>query len=250
MRLYYVVVLLVVINGLMLIWQFLRPEPAKVDVPATDYGTQKLILYDEYKKEQQSTTQENNESNSGGANEGGANEGDAEPVIQTAVNESTKAVPEGTAICYSVGPLKTENLAQQVQKQLSVAQIGTVTIRGGSSASQYWVFTPPHASYAAAQTVAAELKAKQIKDFQILVSAGKQNAISLGLYTDRRAAQRRMAKLESLGFQVQMDEIKRGVKQYWLDYPANGENPLPNSVFEELKKEYPALQLDKREGAC
>ncbi|GLS06255.1 hypothetical protein GCM10007860_34310 [Chitiniphilus shinanonensis] len=77
-----------------------------------------------------------------------------------------------------------------------------VTVQTLHSAEQakVWVYIPPQASLEDAKKKAAELEALGIEDYFVVNNGGRwQNAVSLGVYSTREAADRRLTTLREQG---------------------------------------------------
>ena len=66
------------------------------------------------------------------------------------------------------------------------------------------------------QPVVEDLSSQGIEDYFI----GRQNFISLGVFSDRATAERRREEIEQYGYQPQVEQRFRTTSQYWLDLEA------------------------------
>jgi len=80
-----------------------------------------------------------------------------------------------------------------------------------------WVFIPAPATRAAGDQVLAKLKAGGIEDALEMPGPNDGSVISLGLFSESRRAQARVALAQSLGFNPGTADRKRTGNVYWVD---------------------------------
>lgn len=145
------------------------------------------------------------------------------PVAQ-AVPANTSAAPPKVVVsqprlCYSLGPFgaKPKAIAMVARFKQRGVKARLRNIRQ-TQVSAYWIYLPPYPSTAAAAAVTRKLAAKGYHHYYIVVAAPNTNAVSLGLFRERSGANRRLARLRSLGFHPRL-QVRTAVKDlYWLDY--------------------------------
>jgi hypothetical protein len=146
--------------------------------------------------------------------------------------------------CRMVGPLLAESDAKTISEQLAVqgfgSQVRTEQVRKPSG---YWVFMPAMPAADARRTV-AELDARGLTDHYV----GKQNYISLGIFSRKEKAQQHLDHIKALGFDAILDQRYRTRTQYWLEV-ADGDIPLPASrVWEEIQEQFPDIRA--QDASC
>ncbi len=120
--------------------------------------------------------------------------------------------------CISVGPFR----------DVSEAARAASTLRGGGYDPRQrvadgdvwagvWVYLPLPASQTAADQVLAKLKAGGIDDALQMPGPNDGSVISLGLYSDSKRAQSRVAQVQALGFNPGIADRKRTGNVYWID---------------------------------
>ena len=152
--------------------------------------------------------------------EEGADEQPAVPEVVANAGEVTTGVEE---TCHTIGPLAREDDAAAIRTQLSAA--GYLTrLRSDAvrKPSGYWVYMPAMPA-GEARRIVAELDANGMTDYYI----GKQNYISLGIFSRESKAQLRLDQIRNLGFDAILDRRYRIRSEYWLDVKAGG-TPLPD----------------------
>lgn len=145
--------------------------------------------------------------------------------------------PPPALICQTVGPFRDQANAHRVEKQLR--QQGYIPrLREGKVREQagYWVYLPAMPRKRAREIV-ADLDAHGMKDYYI----GKQNFISLGIFTSRSKAEDRRRRVAQLGYDAVLDPRYRNRKVYWLDMEASRESLAGRPLWQKLSENYPKI---------
>jgi hypothetical protein len=120
--------------------------------------------------------------------------------------------------CISVGPFR----------DVSEAAHAASTLRGGGYDPRQrvadgevwagvWVYLPLPPSRPVADQVLAKLKAGGIDDALEMPGPNDGPVISLGLYSESKRAQSRVAQVQALGFNPGIADRKRNGNVYWID---------------------------------
>ena len=120
--------------------------------------------------------------------------------------------------CVTVGPFR----------DVSEASHAASTLRGGGYDPRQrvvdgevwaglWVYLPLPSSRAASDQLAAKLKAAGIDDALEMPGPIEGSVISLGLYSEQKRAQARVAQAQALGFNPGIADRKRTGNVYWID---------------------------------
>ena len=120
--------------------------------------------------------------------------------------------------CISVGPFR----------DVSEAAHAASTLRGGGYDPRQrvadgevwagvWVYLPLPATRAVADQTLAKLKAGGIDDALEMPGPNEGSVISLGLYSESKRAQTRVAQAQALGFNPGIADRKRNGNVYWID---------------------------------
>jgi hypothetical protein len=120
--------------------------------------------------------------------------------------------------CISVGPFR----------DVSEAAHAASTLRGGGYDPRQrvadgevwagvWVYLPLPAARPAAEQTLAKLRAGGIDDALEMPGPNEGAVISLGLYSDAKRAQSRVAQAQALGFNPGIADRKRNGNVYWID---------------------------------
>jgi hypothetical protein len=131
--------------------------------------------------------------------------------------------------CISVGPFR----------DVSEAAHAATTLRGGGYDPRQrvadgdvwagvWVYLPLPSSRAADDQLLAKLKAGGIDDALEMPGPSDGSVISLGLYSEPKRAQARVAQLQALGFNPAIADRKRTGSVYWIDIDLKPTDSLLN----------------------
>ena len=131
--------------------------------------------------------------------------------------------------CISVGPFR----------DVSEAAHAATTLRGGGYDPRQrvadgdvwvgvWVYLPLSPSYAAGDQILAKLKAAGIDDALEMPGPAEGSVISLGLYSEPKRAQARVAQAQALGFNPGIADRKRTGNVYWIDIDLKPTDSLLN----------------------
>lgn len=136
--------------------------------------------------------------------------------------------PEGT--CHTVGPFPAHARAQDVVSALAAVQVESV-LRTAQIAqpSGYWVYLPSMPS-PAAKRIVDDLSAKGVKDYFL----GRQNFISLGVFSDRYSAERRLRAIADLGYQPKLEPRFLTQEVFWVDVAESPGVPITQEQWTNL----------------
>jgi hypothetical protein len=131
--------------------------------------------------------------------------------------------------CISVGPFR----------DVSEAAHAASTLRGGGYDPRQrvaegevwagvWVYLPLPAARSVADQTLAKLKAGGIDDALEMPGPNEGSVISLGLYSEPKRAQARVAQVQALGFNPGIADRKRTGNVYWIDIDLKPTDSLLN----------------------
>ena len=131
--------------------------------------------------------------------------------------------------CISVGPFR----------DVSEAAHAASTLRGGGYDPRQrvadgevwagvWVYLPLPATRSVAEQTLAKLKAGGIDDALEMPGPNEGSVISLGLYSEAKRAQARVAQAQALGFNPGIADRKRTGNVYWIDIDLKPTDSLLN----------------------
>ena len=131
--------------------------------------------------------------------------------------------------CISIGPFR----------DVSEAAHAASTLRGGGYDPRQrvadgeiwagvWVYLPLPAVRSVAEQTLAKLKSGGIDDALEMPGPNEGSVISLGLYSESKRAQARVAQAQALGFNPGIADRKRNGNVYWIDIDLKPTDSLLN----------------------
>lgn len=213
----YLLILLLLVNVLLFGWMAMHPvtEEEKV-LPPVAPGIAQLRLLSE-QQVAESTPDEKSEDQEIAAGSDGQ---EPQEIVRT---------------CYTLGPMMSEKALEKLRSRLEERgySVETRSIEQQETAGS-WVYLPPYENRKQALKIAAELARKGIKDYYVVTDKEFRNAVSLGLFSDKGRANRRMAHIRTLGYQPRKMVRYRDRTYHWLDYDETSDAPLPEDVWSDL----------------
>ncbi|HEY2633398.1 MAG TPA: hypothetical protein VGI51_01685 [Steroidobacteraceae bacterium] len=155
----------------------------------------------------------------GGTDASRADSGDgAKPALLTNVKR-----------CISVGPFR--DVAEAAHAATTLRSGGydpRQRVADGDVWAGVWVYLPLPAARAAGDQILAKLKAGGIDDALEMPGPNDASVISLGLYSESKRAQARVAQAQALGFNPGIADRKRTGNVYWIDIDLKPTDSLLN----------------------
>jgi hypothetical protein len=143
---------------------------------------------------------------SGSASSAAAGEG-AKPGLLTNVKR-----------CISVGPFRDVSEAAHAATTLRTAGYDPrQRVAEGDVWAGVWVYLPLPPARSNAEQLLAKLKAGGIDDAMEMPGPNEGSVVSLGLYSEPKRAQARVAQAQALGFNPGIADRKRTGNVYWID---------------------------------
>lgn len=158
-------------------------------------------------------------------------EQEAEPAPQP----EPEPEPEPAIACLSVGPFADEAGANAVREQLNAT--GLDPQQRSESVQQpagFWVYLSARPSDEA-RAIVEDLTRRGVEDYFV----GRQNFISLGIFSDRTTAERRREEIEGYGYEPQLEQRFRTTSQYWLDLEAPEPDLPTEAQWNDWLEQYP-----------
>ncbi len=165
-------------------------------------------------------------STNGGANAGGdANAGGAStPVAVSAGGAGSGADASAGALltnvkrCISVGPFRDVSEAARAASTLRAGHYDPrQRVADGEVWAGVWVYLPIPAGHGARDQMLTKLKTGGIDDALEMPGPSEGSVISLGLFSEPKRAQSRVAQAQALGFNPGIADRKRTGNVYWID---------------------------------
>jgi len=93
-----------------------------------------------------------------------------------------------------------------------------------------------------------KLKKLKVEDYFLVATGSHENAVSLGVYSQKKLARRRVDDMIRLGFIPRMETVALPRKVYWVNWYKDSASQPKESTIRDFKKHY--SQLSKIERSC
>jgi hypothetical protein len=152
-------------------------------------------------------------------------------------------VKQAAPVCLEWGEFSGPDLARATAA-LSAMQLGDMlSQRQIDREIGYWVYMPPHRTKAAVNRKIAELKALGVMDYFVVQGGRWQNAISLGVFKTRDAAQNFLHALNAKGVRTaRVGERLSKVKTTLFIF--NGIDAATQAKLAAMQKDFPGSELN------
>lgn len=235
-------VLLLLTNLIYFTWQYFLPEATTVDMISTQVG-ERLVLLSELESTQMPLLRQ-----SGGrevigeapapaavagellaaskARDHASSEQLDRPneLAKASVSRATADSQSADMPCWQISNLAHNTnidaivsiLQQQQAKRIEHGERAGVRVN-------YWVMIPAQADRSRAEVVAEQLREQRLRDFLIVRSGEHENAISLGVFSTRERASRRVAEVDGLPVSLpatRIELMELPIREAWVQYHA------------------------------
>jgi len=131
--------------------------------------------------------------------------------------------------CISVGPFREVTEAAHAAATLRAAHYDPrQRAAEGEVWAGVWVYLPTPAGRGAAEPILAKLKAGGIDDALEMPGPNDSSVISLGLFSEPKRAQARVAQAQAMGLNPGIADRKRTGNVYWIDIDLKPTDTLLN----------------------
>ena len=125
---------------------------------------------------------------------------------------------EESMLCVSFGPFAESHQASELSNWLKENKIQTKQRAESDRKDQlFWIYLSPSESKDEAIAEIEELRGKGIHDYKLIDKGNLQNAISLGLFSNQAAANRRLNELKNIGYLPFMVPYHKTQSIIWVD---------------------------------
>lgn len=153
----------------------------------------------------------------------------AAPASAAANRDGSSALLTNVKRCISVGPFRDVSEAARAASTLrSGGYDPRQRVADGEVWAGVWVYLPLPATRSVADQALAKLKAGGIDDALEMPGPNEGSVISLGLYSEPKRAQARVAQVQALGFNPGIADRKRTGNVYWIDIDLKPTDALLN----------------------
>jgi hypothetical protein len=134
------------------------------------------------------------------------------------VEDSKSTISSMPRYCGELGPVRSRNMAVGYRRTLLKigASEARVEPRTGKEEVGYWTMIPEMPDTASAEAMLRKLQKAGLKDLWLMRKGEHKNAISLGLYTERRYAQRHANTIRKKGFSPVVVPKQKNTRVYWI----------------------------------
>ncbi|HET6724671.1 MAG TPA: SPOR domain-containing protein [Gammaproteobacteria bacterium] len=142
----------------------------------------------------------------------------SEPATASADLPAANDLATAAAGCTEYGPFTDrETLAGTLSSLQQHGPRFSVTSRDVVVTDSYRVFFPPYPTAAAAQEMAARLRAAGVSDIYVVPGGKQENAVSVGVFSDRQRAAHRRQRLQKMGYEPQVEPYTHHRQtDYWI----------------------------------
>ncbi len=145
--------------------------------------------------------------------------GDAGPAVTHAT--AAPPAPSPALRCMTFGPFDNAGSVAAARAALQPLGAQRMRVRDVVDSPRGWsVAIAPQPDRAAADVLAARIRAAGFDDLLVVPSGDAANSIALGRYGSEPAARRREASLRTAGFPVQAQPLGDTSTRHWLDVAA------------------------------
>lgn len=149
------------------------------------------------------------------------------------------------ALCFTIGPFDEVGLAEQASRRLrSLGLEPEQRVLTEEEVYGYQVLLPPFPDRQSALDATRRLAEKGIQEYFVVAEPELENAVSLGLFRQKRFATRHATYLRELGFEPEMRVRTRERDHYWQDY-RDSEGLVTSELLESLATEQPLQRLER-----
>ncbi|WP_455205419.1 SPOR domain-containing protein [Kaarinaea lacus] len=151
------------------------------------------------------------------------------------------------AACFTLGPFEELQSARAVATKLD--EIGAHAYERKQKhrvSSGYWVYLPSFDTWQDAKQKVNELEKQGMKDAFIMGRGKMKNAVSLGLFKNKAASDRRLKQLQRLGIKPRVETQYSQVDKFWLDIDVESGKTQAVTSIETIANGMSFLELKTR----
>jgi len=150
-------------------------------------------------------------------------------------------------ICYSLGPFETTKQARPISAKLRDLGAKTkIESQKRRVSSGYWVYITKFSTWADARKKVMELEDLGMTDIFIMGRGRMKNAVSLGLYKDKSAADARVGELKRMRVKASVETQFTLAEEQWIDINVRGSNKKVINSIQTIARGLTVLKLKDR----
>ena len=167
------------------------------------------------------------------------------PIIN---NDDLEWKTSNESLCVSYGPFSYIKEAENIKIWLDERNIFTKQRKYSTSEEKlFWVYISPNQSKEDALEKIESLKKKNITDYRFVNEGDMKNAISLGVFSSKSSANRRLKELTSKGFEVSMIPNYEINLTYFVDAIFKSEQVRYNEMLKANKPDINTMLVNCNE---
>ena len=152
------------------------------------------------------------------------------------------------ALCHWVGPFDNQASAQIFIERIAALDVFSALKQEKSVTGQtYWVYLQQFGERAEAKDKLAELQYKGIDSF-IITKGELENAISLGVFSELKLAQKRLSEVVVLGYEPKIKSMERSVAQFWVSVEETEVQKIGENTWRKIVDEQ--FRLSEKQKFC
>lgn len=171
------------------------------------------------------------------------------PQIQDEVKQEQKDIEGDEApACKAIGPYFSLDKGQDAVAQLAELNLSVTlqVIDKATSARDFRLMIPPANSLQDAYRRQRELKSNNIESY-VITQGKRKHGVSLGVFSTRQGAEMARKQLPDLGYSVELIEIPRIVREYWVIPRGSPKINLTAATWKSVTDEHPELRRQMME---
>lgn len=171
----------------------------------------------------------------------GAQDMTQQPAVAPAASSNAAehvSEPVPVRLCQTIGPFPVRAEVDAFLDELTaLGRAAAIRVAQIEQPSGYWVYLPSMPQAEAERTI-VDLEAKGVNDYFL----GRQNFISLGVFTDKRSAETRVRDITALGYAPHLEPRFLTREVFWIDLEEDSSQRLDELHWDELLTNRPALR--------
>lgn len=153
--------------------------------------------------------------------------------------------PEGP--CFALGPFPRPEDAISAVMQLKARNLDArARKKDEQTAAGYLAFIAPSNTRAEARTMLRKLHQQGIDSF-IVTQGDKNNAISVGIYSEFAQAQARQAELRAKGYEIIVEPRGTLKREHWVDVAGKQGINVVSEIEKSFSTDFASLRLERQE---
>jgi len=149
-------------------------------------------------------------------------------------------------MCWKLGPFEEFELASNIQTRLRATGVNLFVQKIATPvAPDYWVYAVPMESRQAAVELLRNLQQRNVDSF-IIAEGELENGISLGFYSDEKAARQVVEDHLGQDYRVAMQVVPRNIEEYWGVVRTREFDKLSEEAWERFRADNGDLALEQK----